>query len=116
MDYVLKAGMKSGHLYNVNIPRLPLDQLKGIRVCRQAMGRWVEEFVRGVDPRGEDYYWLTGKFVVDDDKQDHDIWALENGYVSVVPSTHDLTNAAELASAAPALETVVLQSSTPAGA
>lgn len=92
IGYVLERGMGGGTLMNVNIPKLPLHEIKGIRVCRQAKGRWVEEFVEGVDPRGEKYYWLTGKFIVEDTGDDHDIWALDHGYVSVVPSRHDLTD------------------------
>ena len=94
--FVLDHGMANGNLINVNIPAMPLKDLKGIRICRQAVGRWVEEFAPGVDPRGEKYYWLTGKFITEDQGEDHDIWALENGYVSVVPSIHDLTNYAGL--------------------
>jgi 5'-nucleotidase len=94
--FVLAYGMANGNLINVNIPALPLNEIRGIRICRQAVGRWVEEFAEGTDPRGVKYYWLTGKFVVDDHGEDHDIWALENGYVSVVPSLHDLTNYAGL--------------------
>ncbi|RLD17987.1 MAG: 5'/3'-nucleotidase SurE [Bacteroidetes bacterium] len=106
MKFVLNGGMQKGHLFNVNIPKLPLEEIRGIKVCRQAHGRWIEEFVEGTDPRGEKYYWLTGKFEVNDQGSDHDIWALENGYVSVVPSIHDLTNHAELDHLRQALETI----------
>lgn len=44
-------------LLNVNIPAG--QDIKGIKVCRQARGRWIEEFKEGIDPRGEKYYWLT---------------------------------------------------------
>ena len=89
--YALERGISDCNLLNVNIPRLPLDQIKGIKVCRQAEGRWIEEFTEGLDPRKQKYYWLTGNFVVDDNGDDTDIHALENGYVSAVPSWHDLT-------------------------
>jgi len=92
IDHVLTEGMAEGNLYNVNIPNLPADQIKGIKVCRQAEARWVEEYVRGEDPRGRPYYWLTGKFVNEEPRQDADANALQNGYVSLVPSHHDLTN------------------------
>lgn len=92
MTYVLEHGMINGSLLNVNIPNIPASRIKGIKVCRQAEARWVEEFVEAVDPRGQKYYWLTGKFVNDDNKPDTDLWALENGYISIVPSMHDLTN------------------------
>ncbi|TVR80392.1 MAG: 5'/3'-nucleotidase SurE [Saprospirales bacterium] len=89
--FVLEHGISNCNLLNVNIPRLPLGDIKGIKVCRQAEGRWIEEFTEGLDPRSQKYYWLTGNFVVDDNGEDTDIHALENGYVSVVPSWHDLT-------------------------
>lgn len=92
MRYVLQHGMVDGSLLNVNIPSLPTGQIKGMRVCRQADARWVEDFQEARDPRGQPYYWLTGRFVNDDYKEDTDIWALQNGYISVVPSMHDLTN------------------------
>ena len=78
-------------LLNVNIPKSQNGPIKGIKVCRQAEGSWVEEFKQAIDPRGEPYYWLTGKFVVEDQNTDTDIHALENGYISIVPSGHDLT-------------------------
>lgn len=92
MEFVLKNGLEHGSLLNVNIPALPAGKIKGIKVCRQADARWVEEFQEAIDPRGQKYYWLTGRFVNEDQGNDTDIWALENGYLSVVPSMHDLTN------------------------
>ncbi len=89
--YVLDHGLQKTKLLNVNIPKLPESEIKGIKICRQANGKWVEEFVRAKDPHGRDYYWLTGEFTNPDQGTDTDIWALENGYVSVVPSQHDLT-------------------------
>lgn len=92
MAWVLARGMEQGSLLNVNIPNLPAESIKGLKVCRQADARWVEEFTEAVDPRGQKYYWLTGRFVNDDKGEDTDIWALENDYISIVPSMHDLTN------------------------
>ena len=80
------------YLMNVNIPRLPYEEIAGIRICRQAKGNWREEFMESRDPRNQPYYWLTGRFVNNDTGEDTDLWALENKYVSVVPSHHDLTN------------------------
>ena len=80
------------HLLNVNIPNVPYDQINGIKICRQADGNWEEEFQESRDPRNQPYYWLTGKFVNYDNGNDTDLWALENNYVSIVPSHHDLTN------------------------
>ena len=53
---------------------------------------WIEDFQKGEDPRGEEYYWLSGKFIVDEEHKDTDIYWLNQGYASVVPSQHDLTH------------------------
>jgi 5'-nucleotidase len=98
MKRVLLKGLYDTRLLNVNIPALPDGQIKGMRVCRQANARWVEEFMMAKDPRDQPYYWLTGKFVNEDSGEDTDVWALENGYISIVPSHHDLTNYKSLAS------------------
>ena len=90
-EQVLKHGLPKGIVLNVNIPNLPAESIKGIRVCRQAKANWVEEFDKRKTPQGKDYYWLTGKFVNLDSGDDTDEWALENGYVSMVPSQFDLT-------------------------
>ncbi|MCC6281607.1 MAG: 5'/3'-nucleotidase SurE [Saprospiraceae bacterium] len=92
MQYTLAHPFESGNLLNVNIPKLSADNLKGLRICRQADGRWIEKFVEGRDPSGQPYYWLSGKFVNSDHSDDTDILALQNGFISVVPSMHDLTN------------------------
>jgi 5'-nucleotidase len=88
---VLANGLKDCKLLNVNIPQGKIEDIKGIKVCKQGEGNWVEEFQEGIDPRGEKYYWLTGKFINLDTAHNTDIKALEEMYVSVVPSGHDLT-------------------------
>jgi len=90
LDNPLKNQCK---LLNVNIPNLSLEDIKGIKICRQGRGTWNEDFQEGTDPRGEKYYWLTGHFqsFEEDDDLSSDINALKEGYVSVVPSMHDLT-------------------------
>lgn len=87
-----KDGFGTATLLNVNIPVLPIEEIKGIRICKQAPGNWTEEFKVAQDPRGQTYYWMTGEFYLESDEDDTDIWALNNGYVSVVPSMHDLTH------------------------
>jgi 5'-nucleotidase len=89
---MLAHPLQEGKLLNVNIPKLPVSEIKGAKVCRQCDGRWVEEFIEGRDPGGRPYYWLSGKFVNQDEGTDTDEWALHNGYISIVPSMHDLTD------------------------
>ncbi len=88
---VLEHGLPDGVVLNVNLPNLSKNNIKGIKICRQARANWVEEFDKRTNPMGRDYYWLAGKFVNMDKGEDTDEWALANGYVSVVPVQFDLT-------------------------
>ena len=90
-DLVLKHGLSLGVVLNVNLPNLLEKDIKGVKICRQAKANWEEEFDKRQNPQGRDYYWLTGKFVNLDHGEDTDEWALNNGYVSVVPVQFDLT-------------------------
>jgi 5'-nucleotidase len=90
--WVLSNNKEKRLLLNVNIPKLPSSKIKGARICRQANAKYQEDFNQRKDPHGKNYYWLTGEFVNFDKGKDTDVWALENGYVSVVPVQFDLTN------------------------
>jgi 5'-nucleotidase len=98
IDWLLKNPKPGGcHLFNVNFPKKTKSEIKGFRLARQSEGRWREDFLEGKTPSGEPYYWLTGKFICDDQGEGTDEWALANGYISVVPVQHDLTNYAAIA-------------------
>jgi 5'-nucleotidase len=79
-------------LLNVNIPNVPLKEIKGIKICKQAYAKYDEEFDERIDPQGKKYFWLTGVFKNFDKGKDTDVWALQNNYVSAVPIQFDLTN------------------------
>jgi 5'-nucleotidase len=88
---VLENNLPHGVVLNVNFPKLTKENIKGIKICRQAKAMWVEKFDKRQTPQGRDYYWLAGEFVNQDKGEDTDEWALANGYVSVVPVQFDLT-------------------------
>ena len=87
----LENPMPKGVVLNVNIPKLNKDKIKGIRVCRQAVAKWEENFDERINPHGKKYYWLTGYFNNMDSGTDADENALAEGYISVVPVKFDLT-------------------------
>ncbi|KIC90411.1 5'/3'-nucleotidase SurE [Flavihumibacter sp. ZG627] len=111
MDYSIEADFTAARVYarkitqqvlskkqdkhmvlNVNIPAVPQEHIKGIKICRQAYAKYQEDFMERQDPHGRRYYWLTGEFMNFDKGKDTDVWALNNNYVSVVPVQFDLTN------------------------
>lgn len=88
---VLEKGLPKGVALNVNFPPKRNETIKGIRVCRQANAKWVEDFDQRFDPNGRRYFWMAGNFVNFDKGEDNDEWAIANNYVSVVPCQFDLT-------------------------
>lgn len=87
----LTKGIPEGVALNVNFPAKQEEPIKGIKICRQAIAKWQEEFDQRKDPNNRDYYWLMGNFVNLDKGDDTDIAAIEKNYISIVPSTFDLT-------------------------
>ncbi len=87
----LNNGIPKGVILNVNIPSVKKSKIMGIKICRQAKAYWVEEFDKRKNPFGQEYYWLTGKFINEDQGEDTDEWALNNNYISIVPVKFDLT-------------------------
>jgi 5'-nucleotidase len=88
---VILKGLPEGTCLNVNIPAKPGKKIRGIRVCRQANGTWLEDFDERKDPGGRPYFWLKGVFARVGNGEDTDIAALEKGLVSVVPVHFDFT-------------------------
>ena len=89
---VLKSGLPSNTCLNVNVPKMPISKIKGIQVCSQGHAYWSDYFDAREDQFGRPYYWLTGDFTEVDRRKGTDLYALKNGYVSVVPTHYDLTN------------------------
>ena len=89
---MLNTKLDKHTVLNVNIPAVPIELIKGVRICKQAYAKYEEDFIERTDPTGKKYFWLTGEFVNFDKGRDTDVWALEHNYVSVVPVQFDLTN------------------------
>lgn len=98
LQQALLHPIPAGSALNVNIPRLPANQIKGVKVCRQAQAQWVDSLEKRTDPIGRPYWWMTGKFVCDNPPHDSDQYALNQGYVSVVPIRPDFTDYAAFGS------------------
>jgi len=94
---VLDKGLSNGTCLNVNFPVLKVEDIKGFKICRQNSGVWKEEFDKRTDPHGRDYYWLTGYYHNNEpESTDTDEWALNNGFISIVPISIDITSYKEV--------------------
>ncbi|MDH5638995.1 MAG: 5'/3'-nucleotidase SurE [Nitrospinota bacterium] len=79
-------------LVNVNVPAVPADQVKGIKVCRMGMSKFTEVFERRVDPRNREYFWQGGQMEMNPQDVETDINWLSENWVTVTPIHYDLTH------------------------
>ncbi len=92
IESILKHKLIAGSLLNVNIPSLPPDQIKGIRITRQFAHDFKEAFEKRIDPAGKTYYWMIGTNKYIHHEEGTDISAVNEGYISITPLRYDLTD------------------------
>jgi 5'-nucleotidase len=89
---VAAAGLPRQTLLNVNIPYLPLEEIKGVQVTRLGMRVYRDELVRRIDPQHNPYYWIGGEAPTGQPDEGTEVAALQAGYVSVTPLHMDMTS------------------------
>lgn len=89
---VIRHGLPTGTLLNVNVPPLPKERIKGVRITRQGKAVWNDTFDVRRDPANKEYFWLTGGLENVDQDLAFDEAAVRAGYVSITPIQYDLTN------------------------
>jgi 5'-nucleotidase len=88
----LKVPFPSHTLVNVNIPNIPLSEVKGIEIARQGFRHYKSEVTQGLDPRGKKYFWVGGPYRGFEKSEASDCHAVQEKYVSVTPLTIDCTH------------------------
>lgn len=92
-DTILGCGkLPLGMFLNVNVPAMDEEKIKGIKITHQSKVKFKDIFIRRVDPRGREYYWMDGEYEAIPDDPESDFTALRNNYVSVTPIHHDMTD------------------------
>ena len=76
---------------NINIPHLPANRIKGVRFTRQGTRKLKERFEKRIDPHGNIYYWQCGEEFLEEDPST-DVVAIKQGFISITPLNHDLTD------------------------
>lgn len=79
-------------LLNVNIPNLPLDQLRHVKLCRLGRRHAAEPVITQQSPRGETMYWIGAAGPAKDDAEGTDFHATAQGHVAMTPLKVDLTD------------------------
>jgi 5'-nucleotidase len=92
VDQISEHGLAKDILLNVNIPNVPVDQVRGVQITRLGKRIYKDELVVRTDPRGNNYYWIGGNAPPTHHREDGtDVTAVEDGYVSITPIHMDLT-------------------------
>jgi 5'/3'-nucleotidase len=78
-------------ILNVNVPDVPLNQLRGYQATRLGQRHKAEPVVKSLDPRGRDIFWVGPAGPEQDAGPGTDFYAVRSGYVSVTPLQIDLT-------------------------
>ncbi len=79
-------------LLNVNIPNMPFEALRPIRLCRLGRRHAAERVIEQQSPRGELMYWIGGAGPAKDDAEGTDFHATAQGHVAMTPLKVDLTD------------------------
>jgi 5'-nucleotidase len=87
-----REGEKGACLWNVNIPPLPGEELRGLRVTKLGSRVYNDSIVRKIDPRGKEYFWIGGGEPGWTTDSKSDFTAVSEGYVSLTPLKVDMTD------------------------
>jgi len=85
-----KFGPKT--MININVPSLPKEKIKGARVTELGVRLYNDWFEKRHDPRGRDYYWLTGHAIEEGEAETSDAYALAHNMISITPVTFNMTD------------------------
>lgn len=91
VSQVIQKGMPKGVLLNLNVPFLPLAEIRGVKVTRQGQRVYRDSLVSRQDPRGRPYYWIGGEAPTGVPQDGTDFGALAEGFASLTPLQLDLT-------------------------
>jgi len=79
-------------LLNINIPALPLAQIKAMKVCRLGRRHSAEKVITQISPRGETMYWIGSAGAAIDEGEGTDFHATTQGHIAMTPLKVDLTD------------------------
>ena len=100
VEKLLTSPLSANQVLNVNVPDLPLAQIKGIKITRLGKRHKAEMIEKSIDPRGREIFWVGPPGEIAEAGEGTDFYAIENGYVSITPLRIDLTATEQLSNLA----------------
>jgi len=90
--FVFKNGLPSDTFLNINIPNLPSEDIKGVKITKQGKRFYNDAIIKNKDPRGKPYYWIGGDELAYKKIPNSDILSVMEGWISVTPIKLDFTD------------------------
>ncbi|MBO7543902.1 5'/3'-nucleotidase SurE [bacterium] len=82
-----------GVFLNVNVPNVPFSEIKGFRLTTLGKTKFHERYLHRTDPSGNDYFWISGVLLPDDEDENSDYLAIKRNFISVTPLSTDPASA-----------------------
>jgi len=92
IDYFQYKKLPNDTLLNINIPNKEEKTIKGVKITTLGIRRYSNSFIKRIDPRGQEYYWMGGEIIEEEQKEDSDVCAIRDNYISITPVHFDLTH------------------------
>lgn len=89
---VYQKKFNSSQLININVPNLPYDQIKGVKLSKMGRRHYHQEIVECVDPRNKKYYWIGGAYKDFENIVNSDCVHVDEGFISILPLKIDITD------------------------
>ncbi|MCD4784641.1 MAG: 5'/3'-nucleotidase SurE [Candidatus Eremiobacteraeota bacterium] len=91
-EILLQKKLPDGVFLNINIPAIDFSLVKGVEITFQGRSIYHQKIVKRVDPKGNNYYWITGATPDGEPIEGSDFWAVKNNSISITPLHLSLTN------------------------
>jgi len=92
LDKVKDIELPDDVLLNINVPAVKKCEIVGVKVVKQGKSRFIEDFDKRKDPRGNYYYWMAGEMETGENDLETDYWYIKENYITITPIKHDLTD------------------------
>lgn len=91
-QWLINAPFKEHGILNVNVPSVAWEEIKGTRMTRMGTRIYEDRVELRHDPWGRKYYWQGGVVVMDSTQNGTDVFAVNEGFVSITPIKLDWTD------------------------
>ncbi|MCX7795797.1 MAG: 5'/3'-nucleotidase SurE [bacterium] len=91
VDYIKNNPLPEGVFLNINVPNVPIEEIRGIRFVRLGRRRYRNRVHTVFDPYGREYFWIGG-IPIKEEEEDTEDSVLRENYIAITPLKVDETD------------------------